>query len=66
METRIDKVVGGTSGKVLFVNLTEQSARVETVPSGDYEKYLGSRGMAARYYRELIASETDPLLLKTG
>jgi aldehyde:ferredoxin oxidoreductase len=61
MEARIDKVMGGTSGKVLFVNLTEQSSRVETVPTGDYEKYLGSRGMAARYYRELIEPETDPL-----
>jgi aldehyde:ferredoxin oxidoreductase len=60
MEESTVVTMGGTTGKALFVNLTDQSFRVEKVPTVDYERYLGGRGMAAKFYRELIAPETDP------
>ncbi len=52
--------MGGTTGNVLFVNLTDKSFRVEAVPENEYVKFLGARGMAAKLYRDLVDPQTDP------
>lgn len=59
MEENVVATMGGMTGKVLFVNLTDKSFCVEDVPAEDYVKFLGGRGMAAKFYRELIKPETD-------
>lgn len=54
------ETMGGTTGNVLFVNLTSKSFRVEKVPKNEYVKFLGARGMAAKLYRDLIDPQKDP------
>jgi aldehyde:ferredoxin oxidoreductase len=60
MDDRIVANMGGTTGNVLFVNLTDKSFRTEAVPVEDYVKFLGGRGMAAKFYRDLVDPQTGP------
>jgi aldehyde:ferredoxin oxidoreductase len=59
MENNAVKTFGGMTGKVLYVNLADKSYHIESVDIEDYEKYLGGRGMAAKFYRDLITPDTD-------
>ncbi len=51
----------GYMGKVLRVNLSRRTAVEEAVPRKDYERLLGGRGIAAKYYYQEIPPGTDPL-----
>lgn len=53
--------IGGTTGKVLFINLSKNSFHVKALPKEEYIKYLGARGMAAKLYRDLIDPQIGPL-----
>jgi len=56
-----DRKWRGVRGKILRINLTKMKIGEEDVPSEWFHKYLGGRGLAARYYYEEIGSEVDPL-----
>ena len=51
----------GWTGKVLRVDLTSGTPRVEPIPEAWLEGYLGSRGVADRYLHELMNPAVDPL-----
>ena len=51
----------GWTGKVLRVDLTSGTPRVEPIPEAWLEGYLGSRGVADRYLHELMDPAVDPL-----
>ena len=48
--------MGGWTGKLLRVNLTTGTSRVEDIPGDWLRDYIGGRGVADRYLWE----ETDP------
>jgi aldehyde:ferredoxin oxidoreductase len=52
---------GGYLGRLLRVNLSERSSRVEPIDPGRFQKLLGGRGLAAKYYYDEIGPEVDPL-----
>jgi aldehyde:ferredoxin oxidoreductase len=52
---------GGYLGKILRVNLTTKSVSEEIVNPEHFKKYLGGRGLAARYYYDEITADVDPL-----
>jgi len=52
---------GGYRGRLLRINLTDESYGIESISEGLYKKYLGGRGLAAYYYCREIAGGTDPL-----
>jgi aldehyde:ferredoxin oxidoreductase len=52
---------GGYVGKVLRVDLSKKSHRVEHLEEVVFKKYLGGRGVAAKIYFEEIAPEVRPL-----
>ncbi|MDI6870647.1 MAG: aldehyde ferredoxin oxidoreductase family protein [Bacillota bacterium] len=52
---------GGYLGRVLRVNLTEQTATVEPLPESAARAFLGGRGLGAWYYRREIGPQVDPL-----
>ena len=54
-------MIKGFNGKILKVNLAEKNYEIEKLPEDYIKKYLGARGLAARYYHDLIAPEVDPL-----
>ena len=51
----------GYVGKILRIDLSKESHRVERVEEAIFEKYLGGRGVAAKIYFEEIAQEVKPL-----
>jgi len=51
----------GFTGKVLRINLSKRKIAVEDLPMNWVHKYLGGRGLAARYYYDEIGAGVDPL-----
>ncbi len=52
--------MSGWTGKLLRVNLTTGSHRVESIPPDWLRDYIGGRGLAARYLYEEIDPRVDP------
>ncbi|TFF98394.1 MAG: aldehyde ferredoxin oxidoreductase [Promethearchaeota archaeon] len=51
----------GYFGKVLWVDLTNESLQEETLPEEIYRKYLGGYGLACRLIYENMEADVDPL-----
>ena len=51
----------GYCGKICRVDLTRRSMRVEPLAERRIERFLGARGIAARYFSEEIGPEVDAL-----
>ncbi len=51
----------GVRGKILRVDLSKRKIGRDDVPIEWFHKYLGGRGLAARYYYEEVGPEVDPL-----
>ncbi|MCK4371474.1 MAG: aldehyde ferredoxin oxidoreductase family protein [Candidatus Lokiarchaeota archaeon] len=51
----------GFFGKVLWINLTEESFEEETVPEEIYRQYLGGYGLAVKLIFENMPAKIDPL-----
>ncbi len=51
----------GYTGRVLFVDLTEKSWRVEPLDEEMARAYIGGRGIGARLLWDLVPAGTDPL-----
>lgn len=51
----------GYNGKIIRINLSKEKITFEEVPRKWLDKYLGGRGLAARYYYEEISPYTSPL-----
>lgn len=51
----------GWTGKILRVNLTDGTSKVEPLNMDWAQKYLGQRGLASKYLVEEIDPKTDPL-----
>ncbi|HEY5157034.1 MAG TPA: aldehyde ferredoxin oxidoreductase N-terminal domain-containing protein [Anaerolineales bacterium] len=51
----------GYTGKVLFVNLTQRSWYMETIPDEIYEGYLSGVGLGAHLLFQRIPRGADPL-----
>ena len=51
---------GAYMGKLLRVNLGSKKVTVEEIPETVFQKLLGGRGVAAKYYYEEIGPEVDP------
>jgi aldehyde:ferredoxin oxidoreductase len=54
-------MAGGYFGKILFINLRDQTHRVEELDDKLYRDYLGGYGLAARIYYERMKPGADPL-----
>ena len=54
-------MVGGSMGKVLWVDLTHGEIREESLPDSIYTRFLGGTGLAARLLYDRIAPGADPL-----
>jgi len=54
-------MIKGFNGKILKVNLAEKNYEIEKLPEDYIKKYLGARGLAARYYHDLINTDSVPL-----
>lgn len=52
---------GGYLGKLLRINLSTQTVSTESIKHEDFEKYLGGRGLAAKYYYDEIGPYVEPL-----
>ena len=51
---------GGYLGKLLRVNLSKRTARVEPIEEALFLKLLGGRGLAAKYYYDEIGPQVEP------
>ncbi len=51
----------GLTGRLLRINLSTKKIVVGEIPFAWVQKYLGGRGLAARYYYEEVGPDTDPL-----
>ncbi len=51
----------GYFGKVLWVDLSEESFREETIPEEIFRQYLGGYGLAAKIIYDNLPAKTDPL-----
>jgi aldehyde:ferredoxin oxidoreductase len=51
----------GIAGRLLRINLSTRKIATEDIPFPWIQKYLGGRGLAARYYYEEIDPGVDPL-----
>jgi aldehyde:ferredoxin oxidoreductase len=52
---------GGYLGKLMRINLSTQTVSSESINAKDVKKFLGGRGMAAKYYYDEIGPEVSPL-----
>ena len=52
---------GGIIGKLLRVNLTNQTFQTETIKAQLHEHLIGGRGVAAKYYYDEIGPKVTPL-----
>jgi len=52
---------GGWTGKLLRVDLTAGTTRIEDIPEQWMREYVGGRGVAARYLYEELDPTVDPL-----
>ena len=53
--------MGGWTGKLLRVNLTDSRISVEDIPTEWMHEYIGGRGLADRYLYEEMDPTVDPL-----
>ncbi|MEW6623325.1 MAG: aldehyde ferredoxin oxidoreductase family protein [Bacillota bacterium] len=53
-------VLGGITGKILRVNLTDKKVTVEATPEEAIQSFMGARGLGAYYFNKEIAPKTDP------
>ncbi len=53
--------MAGWTGKLLRVNLTSGSTRIESIPDAWNRDFLGARGVAARYLIQEMNPAADPL-----
>ena len=51
----------GNTGKVIHVDLTSGSVRIETLPEEYYRQYIGGSGLAAKIFWERGRFDIDPL-----
>lgn len=56
--------MGGWTGKLLRVDLTSGSSRVEAIPSSWRAEYVGGRGLADRYLMDEVDPSVDPFASK--
>lgn len=60
----------GWHGKILHINLSDKTSRIEEPSSAMYEKFIGGKGLAGQYLYDTIALPWDspdmPLLFFTG
>ena len=56
-----DAVGNGFMGKVLWVDLSSGSSRVEEIPDSVYREYLSGSGLAARLLYDRIPPAADPM-----
>lgn len=54
-------MIYGIKGKILRVNLTDSKVNIEDYDTGLVEKYLGGRGLGARYLYDEVDPAADPL-----
>ena len=52
---------GGYTNKILRVNLTEQTSKVEPLPLEVARDYIGGAGFGIKYLYEEVPPGTDPL-----
>jgi len=55
------KKLYGYNGKIIRINLSKEKITFEEVPREWLKKYLGGRGLAARYYYEEVSPYTSAL-----
>ena len=48
-------------GKILRLNLSKKTAKVEEVPKNLFKKYLGGRGFGVKIYYDEVKPDVDPL-----
>jgi aldehyde:ferredoxin oxidoreductase len=51
---------GGYRGRILRVNLSDKICKIECIESGLYSRFLGGRGLAAKFYFDEVASAVKP------
>ena len=51
----------GMNGRILRIDLTRKKTSVERIPEEWMRKYLGGRGLAARYYYDEVEARAHPL-----
>ena len=54
-------MIKGFNGKILFVDLYNKTFKTVLLSEDKVIKYLGGRGLAAYYYRQLIGKNIEPL-----
>jgi aldehyde:ferredoxin oxidoreductase len=52
---------GGYSGKILRINLTDQTAKEEKLPLGIAKDFIGGAGFGIKYLYDEVNAGTDPL-----
>jgi aldehyde:ferredoxin oxidoreductase len=52
---------GGYRGKILRINLTDQSAKIEDLPSDIARDYIGGAGFGVKYLYDEVPAGVDPL-----
>lgn len=55
---------GGYMGKLMRIDLASRQVKEKTVPDKWQKKFLGGRGIAARYYFEEVKQGIDPLSME--
>ncbi len=51
----------GYKGKLLHIDLSQESHKTVSIPEEILKKYIGGRGLGAKLYWDLISPKTDPL-----
>jgi len=54
-------LIKGFNGKILLIDLFNRTFKEEILSEDKIIKFLGGRGLAAEYYRQLIGKDIDPL-----
>lgn len=54
-------IKGGYTQKLLRIDLSSRVVQEETLGEEIYKKYLGGRGLAAKYYFDELLAQTEPL-----
>ena len=53
---------GGYTGKILTINLKNQTSTVETTDINDAKNFIGAKGLGAKILFDRLPKQTDPLL----
>ena len=54
-------MVYGYKGKVLYIDLTQETSKTIELPQEVLKKFIGGRGLGAKLYWDLLPPEADPL-----